>query len=250
MKRKTYFTLIELLVVIAIIAILAAMLLPALNSARARAREISCTSNNKQLGTAYAMYTDNNEGFMPFAAGQTNDGTAQAPTVGKSDVAKQLAIYLGATEDSSLPALTRMNLFECPAINAYVASTDQNKFIMGKWVNSMVHIQPNTTVSERKGIKLGKIRSASNKIIMMCDLSGTMRNNIVLRPAPKDWYTGPSSSFQAVRKGVHRNGDGMFFADGHAATEQSSYWMVAAALNTTVFHYDQDYQHGKTNYTF
>ena len=66
--RKTCFTLIELLVVIAIIAILAAMLLPALNNARAMARKSACMSNYKSIGLAMNMYVDDNKGFYPLAA--------------------------------------------------------------------------------------------------------------------------------------------------------------------------------------
>ena len=62
------FTLIELLVVIAIIAILVAMLLPALKSARNRAREADCTSRLKQHGTAYNMYANDNNDALPYCA--------------------------------------------------------------------------------------------------------------------------------------------------------------------------------------
>ena len=65
--KRSCFTLIELLVVIAIIAILAAILLPALNSARERGRSASCTNNAKQIAQAMLMYLDTSDDYFPYA---------------------------------------------------------------------------------------------------------------------------------------------------------------------------------------
>ena len=75
-QKTKFFTLIELLVVIAIIAILAAILLPALNSARERGRIANCISNLKQIGTAAFMYADDHNGMLP---GSNHCTTCKAP---------------------------------------------------------------------------------------------------------------------------------------------------------------------------
>jgi prepilin-type N-terminal cleavage/methylation domain-containing protein/prepilin-type processing-associated H-X9-DG protein len=65
MRKREAFTLIELLVVIAVIAILMAILMPALKIAREQARGINCLANQRSLAQAYIMYADENEGEMP-----------------------------------------------------------------------------------------------------------------------------------------------------------------------------------------
>jgi prepilin-type N-terminal cleavage/methylation domain-containing protein len=74
MRQRWAFTLVELLTVIAIIAILAAIILPVLSSAKARARQVECTSNLHQLGISVTMYAGDNKDRLPCCS-RLSDGS-------------------------------------------------------------------------------------------------------------------------------------------------------------------------------
>jgi prepilin-type processing-associated H-X9-DG protein len=111
MRRRIAFTLVELLVVIGTIALLIAILLPALSKARRQSITVKCLSNLRQVGNAMAMYVPEYKGYCP---GPCLRGQFIKYNQGSDSLSRYLAVYVNRPQPS---AVTEINpVFMCPGV--------------------------------------------------------------------------------------------------------------------------------------
>jgi prepilin-type N-terminal cleavage/methylation domain-containing protein len=112
-SRLTAFTLIELLVVIAIIAILASLLLPALARAKARAQRINCTSNLKQVGLSFRLFSNDHSDKFPFntftSDGGSVPGAAAADLTDPTKAGSAVGVYTCVSNELVTPKVLACN---------------------------------------------------------------------------------------------------------------------------------------------
>jgi prepilin-type N-terminal cleavage/methylation domain-containing protein/prepilin-type processing-associated H-X9-DG protein len=115
MHWEAGFTLIELLVVIAIIAILAAMILPALGRAKAKALQTKCASNQKQIGIAYHLYVDDNRDSYPSQRGWGAAGGKKGTYKLDAAVGESFGVSVEQTNRPLNAYTPAVEVFHCPA---------------------------------------------------------------------------------------------------------------------------------------
>jgi len=220
------FTLIELLVVIAIVATLAALLLPALNRAKARGQSASCLSNLKQLQLAWLLYLDDHaDRFPPNRSARVNGVQQNVPDSWVLGNAQRDPTPANLQRGLLYPYAASAAAFACPADQAEVIGQPglrrTRSYALSAWLNSEMSGKPefpdwDTRTFDEMKFRLASLTDPGPARVFVClDKNADCNDDGVFALADAYGYALHPDEWTDLPGETHLRGCNLSFADGH-----------------------------------